>query len=67
MSKLVIIAVMLRGRHRGLPVAVDRAGAYEIFFSSLSCSQSYDLVILPQEYKKTEEANTMISTAEKEA
>ncbi|KZS90153.1 TrkH-domain-containing protein [Sistotremastrum niveocremeum HHB9708] len=25
LSKLVIIAVMLRGRHRGLPVAVDRA------------------------------------------
>ncbi|WVQ71233.1 hypothetical protein IAR50_000758 [Cryptococcus sp. DSM 104548] len=25
LSKLVIIAVMLRGRHRGLPVAIDRA------------------------------------------
>lgn len=25
MSKLVLIAVMLRGRHRGLPVAIDRA------------------------------------------
>jgi len=24
-SKLVICAVMLRGRHRGLPVALDRA------------------------------------------
>ena len=24
-SKLIICAVMLRGRHRGLPVAVDRA------------------------------------------
>ena len=25
LSKLVIIAVMLRGRHRGLPAAIDRA------------------------------------------
>lgn len=25
LSKLVVIAVMLRGRHRGLPVAIDRA------------------------------------------
>jgi len=25
LSKLVICAVMLRGRHRGLPVAIDRA------------------------------------------
>ena len=25
MSKLVLILVMLRGRHRGLPVAIDRA------------------------------------------
>lgn len=25
LSKLVIIAVMIRGRHRGLPVAIDRA------------------------------------------
>ena len=24
-SKLILIAVMLRGRHRGLPVALDRA------------------------------------------
>ena len=24
-SRLVVIAVMLRGRHRGLPVAIDRA------------------------------------------
>ena len=25
LSKLIICAVMLRGRHRGLPVAIDRA------------------------------------------
>jgi hypothetical protein len=25
LSKLVLIAVMIRGRHRGLPVAIDRA------------------------------------------
>jgi hypothetical protein len=25
LSKLIIIAVMIRGRHRGLPVAIDRA------------------------------------------
>lgn len=25
LSKLVVCAVMLRGRHRGLPVAIDRA------------------------------------------
>ena len=25
LSKLIICAVMLRGRHRGLPVALDRA------------------------------------------
>lgn len=25
LSKLVVIAVMIRGRHRGLPVAIDRA------------------------------------------
>lgn len=25
MSKLVLVAVMLRGRHRGLPVALDKA------------------------------------------
>lgn len=25
LSKLIIIAVMLRGRHRGLPIALDRA------------------------------------------
>jgi potassium uptake Trk family protein len=34
LSKLVVIAVMLRGRHRGLPVAIDRAvllpGDFEI-------------------------------------
>lgn len=24
-SKMVLVAVMLRGRHRGLPVALDRA------------------------------------------
>lgn len=25
LSKLVLVAVMVRGRHRGLPVAIDRA------------------------------------------
>mgnify|MGYP001563476389 CR=1 len=25
MSRLVLIAVMIRGRHRGLPIAIDRA------------------------------------------
>lgn len=25
LSKLIVIVIMLRGRHRGLPVAVDRA------------------------------------------
>lgn len=25
MSKLILCAVMIRGRHRGLPVAIDRA------------------------------------------
>ena len=25
LSKLILCAVMLRGRHRGLPVAIDRA------------------------------------------
>ena len=28
LSKLVVIVIMVRGRHRGLPVAVDRASEY---------------------------------------
>ena len=27
LSKLVVIVIMVRGRHRGLPVAIDRASA----------------------------------------
>lgn len=28
LSKLIVIVIMVRGRHRGLPVAVDRASTY---------------------------------------
>ena len=28
LSKLIVCIIMLRGRHRGLPVAIDRASAY---------------------------------------
>lgn len=35
-SKLIVIVIMLRGRHRGLPVAIDRAGAYRVSFSCIS-------------------------------
>lgn len=34
-SKLVVIVIMVRGRHRGLPVAIDRASA-SLFFESLT-------------------------------
>jgi Trk-type K+ transport system membrane component len=27
LSKIVVIIVMIRGRHRGLPLAIDRASA----------------------------------------
>ena len=32
LSKLVLCAVMIRGRHRGLPIAIDRAVLW-VFFS----------------------------------
>ena len=28
LSKLIVCVIMLRGRHRGLPVAIDRASRY---------------------------------------
>ena len=36
LSKLIICAVMLRGRHRGLPVAIDRAVMLPVEFSQAS-------------------------------
>ena len=33
LSKLIVCAVMLRGRHRGLPVAIDRAVLLPIEYS----------------------------------
>ncbi|KAL4252407.1 Potassium transport protein [Abortiporus biennis] len=36
LSKLIVIAVMLRGRHRGLPVAIDRAVMLPIEFRGSS-------------------------------
>lgn len=31
LSKLIVCIIMLRGRHRGLPVAIDRASGYLCF------------------------------------
>lgn len=31
-SKLIVIVIMLRGRHRGLPVAIDRASKHHVCF-----------------------------------
>jgi Trk-type K+ transport system membrane component len=31
LSKLIVCIIMLRGRHRGLPVAIDRASAFLCF------------------------------------
>lgn len=46
-SKLVVIIIMLRGRHRGLPVAIDRAGVSLPSFLLLGCSDF--VVMLPSE------------------
>ncbi|KAF8996294.1 cation transporter, partial [Hymenopellis radicata] len=32
LSKLIVVLVMLRGRHRGLPVAIDRAVMFPMEF-----------------------------------
>jgi len=42
LSKLIICAVMLRGRHRGLPVAIDRAVMLPFEFDSAFEKGSFD-------------------------
>lgn len=55
LSKLVVIVIMLRGRHRGLPVAVDRASKYlKFLYSGRPAKQGFLLcpllvVLLPEE------------------
>lgn len=43
LSKLIICAVMLRGRHRGLPVAIDRAVMLPAEFSQASQNRLDDI------------------------
>ena len=54
LSKLVVIIIMVRGRHRGLPVAVDRASKCpRLFYSGRPAEQGFLLsvcvVLLPEE------------------
>ena len=61
LSKLIICAVMLRGRHRGLPVAIDRAVMLPFEFQP---HQSEDETRVPSwEYGNGAEAGYSISDA----
>ncbi|KAI0767347.1 TrkH-domain-containing protein [Fomes fomentarius] len=57
LSKLIIILVMIRGRHRGLPVALDRAVLMPSEFLATASSATH-LPELPQEEDPTDEKDT---------
>lgn len=48
LSKLVVIVIMVRGRHRGLPVAIDRASK-RLHSASQRLTYATLLVLLPED------------------
>jgi hypothetical protein len=51
LSKLVVIVIMVRGRHRGLPVAIDRASKCGLCVCYLVLTESQ--VLLPEDLVST--------------
>lgn len=50
LSKLIVIIIMVRGRHRGLPVAIDRASKSDMFYHIVNVSEyCFPQVLLPED------------------
>lgn len=67
LSKLIVCVIMLRGRHRGLPVAIDRASRYLCStLRDMVLPPSLFVVLLPSELvpNKTTEAGATQTAAE---
>ena len=50
---------MLRGRHRGLPLAIDRAGMEALLNCKSVEAKASIAVLLPHEYKRVERSATL--------
>lgn len=49
LSKLIVIAIMVRGRHRGLPVAIDRASESPSPYAPYVATDVKNTVLLPED------------------
>lgn len=50
-SKIVVIIIMVRGRHRGLPVAIDRASKSRCCLWDVAANVQASPVLLPEDLK----------------